>query len=172
MGNTASKANDTDSDVEQHAAGVVSTPGPAPARSDVEELAPNTRGRWLVTTRGSRHVFDLEARTYRRHPLPGHGRFPYDGQAVALTRVERWPRAGRQLAAMGQQGTQVVAIERRVRVAWAAELRTHPMLGRATRRCPTLERTKGPVGLRALHDCYPHVCSDHNSQVPPAWRNW
>jgi hypothetical protein len=51
-------------------------------------------GRWLVSTRGSEHTFDLDAGTYLRSPRPGHGRFRYDGQAVALTRVERWPQVG------------------------------------------------------------------------------
>jgi hypothetical protein len=70
---------------------------PAPesgARSDVDQLGPGATGRWLVTTRGSLHTFDLDAGTYLRRPRPGHGRFIYDGQAAVLGRVERWPQVG------------------------------------------------------------------------------
>jgi hypothetical protein len=48
----------------------------------------------MVSTRGSQHTFDLDAGTYCRRPRPGHGHFPYDGDTVSLTRVERWPRIG------------------------------------------------------------------------------
>jgi hypothetical protein len=64
------------------------------ALSDVDALGPNSTGRWLVVSGGSEHTFDLDAGTYCRRPRPGHGRFPYDGVMVALTRVERWPRVG------------------------------------------------------------------------------
>jgi hypothetical protein len=66
----------------------------AAERESVDELTPAVSGRWRVSTRGSQHVFDLDERTYRRSPLPGHGRFSYDECDVQLTRVERWPRVG------------------------------------------------------------------------------
>ena len=60
----------------------------------VDELGPDSTGRWLVRTRGSEHLFDLDNGTYRRTPGSGHGRFPHDGHTVRLTSVERWPQVG------------------------------------------------------------------------------
>ena len=60
----------------------------------VDELGPENTGRWLVRSRGSEHIFDLDAGTYIRHPGAGHGQFRNDGHAVRLTRVERWPKIG------------------------------------------------------------------------------
>lgn len=60
----------------------------------VGELGPESTGRWLVRSRGSEHLFDLDAGTYRRRPGAGHGRLRHDGHTVRLTRVERWPRVG------------------------------------------------------------------------------
>lgn len=53
-------------------------------------------GRWLVTTQGSTHVWDLDAMTYERRPGPNSksGDFAYDGIANSITRVERWPTVG------------------------------------------------------------------------------
>jgi hypothetical protein len=60
----------------------------------VGQLTPESAGRWLVITRGAEHVFDLDARTYRRKPRHGSARFPYDGVAVPITRVPLWPKVG------------------------------------------------------------------------------
>jgi hypothetical protein len=60
----------------------------------VDQLTPQSAGRWLVTTRGADHLFDLEAGTYRRTPRHGSARFPYDGVAVLITRVPLWPKVG------------------------------------------------------------------------------
>lgn len=95
MDNGLPKGGVTGRAPEPLAAGEDGAGGPGPAtRSDVEELGPGMPVRWLVTTTGSYHLFDLDNRMYCREPQPGHGRFPYDGLAVALTRVERWPRIG------------------------------------------------------------------------------
>jgi hypothetical protein len=53
-------------------------------------------GRWLVTTRGSTHVWDLDTMTCTRRPGPtsGSGAFAYDDVSVRISRVERWPRVG------------------------------------------------------------------------------
>lgn len=58
------------------------------------ELSPESRGKWLITTQGSQHVWDLDAMTYRRLPGEGRGKFAHDGRVVRITRVEAWPRIG------------------------------------------------------------------------------
>lgn len=61
----------------------------------VERLTPNMTGRWLVTTRHTTHVWDLNgAATYERRPGAAGQAMPYDGQPVAIDRVERWPVVG------------------------------------------------------------------------------
>jgi hypothetical protein len=52
------------------------------------------RGQWLVSTRNTKHVFDLDASTYRRLPGSHSGAFPDDGRVMRLTRVDRWPAVG------------------------------------------------------------------------------
>ena len=66
----------------------------SPVPACVEELGPGSTGQWLVRSRGSEHLFDLDAGTYRRTPGSGRSRFRHDGHTVKLTRVERWPRVG------------------------------------------------------------------------------
>ena len=65
-------------------------------QESVDELHPGMGGRWLVTTQGSTHVWDLDALTYVRLPGPESlaGAFDCDGEAVGLTRVDRWPKVG------------------------------------------------------------------------------
>lgn len=60
----------------------------------VTELDETSTGRWIVTTRGSTHLFDLDARTYSRTPGTASLHTDHDGLTVPLTRVERWPRVG------------------------------------------------------------------------------
>lgn len=72
----------------------VRRPAFSAADEEVVELGPESRGRWLVRSRGSEHVFDLDARTYQRRPGAGRGAFRNDGHTVRLGRVERWPRVG------------------------------------------------------------------------------
>lgn len=60
----------------------------------VEELTPDSRGRWLVTTRGSKHEFDLDRATYKRMPGKGRGDFVGDGTAHRIYLVGAWPRVG------------------------------------------------------------------------------
>lgn len=73
-------------------------PGPPIARSrrDVDALAPQMNGSWLVTTQGSDHIWNLDHMTYTRLPRSRSrsGAFAFDRQAMAITRVERWPRVG------------------------------------------------------------------------------
>jgi len=60
----------------------------------VQELTSEMSGRWLVTTQGSQHVWDLDKMTYQRLPGEGRQRFPYDEQEVPVARVGAFPRVG------------------------------------------------------------------------------
>lgn len=64
----------------------------------VEKLTPDMTGRWLVTTQGTEHLWDLDRGTYAR--MPGEssvaGAFDHDGTEHPITRVEWWPRVGGQ----------------------------------------------------------------------------
>lgn len=64
----------------------------------VEELHPSMGGRWLVTTQGSTHVWDLDTWTYERRPGPDSpsGPMPYDNERHRITRVDWWPAVGGQ----------------------------------------------------------------------------
>lgn len=65
-----------------------------PGDQHVDRLAPDLGGRWLVTTQGSEHVWDLDAMTYQRLPGLGRGQFDHDRTVVAIGRVEVWPAVG------------------------------------------------------------------------------
>jgi hypothetical protein len=64
--------------------------------STVEQLTADLSRRWLVTTQGSTHIWDMNSRTYMR--IPGEasrvGSFDYDGTAHRITRVDRYPKVG------------------------------------------------------------------------------
>lgn len=62
----------------------------------IDRLTPGTSGRWLVTTQGSHHEWDLDVMTYMRIPGPASqsGPFAHDGQRMKITRVGDWPRIG------------------------------------------------------------------------------
>lgn len=60
----------------------------------VTELTPHMTGRWLVTTSGSRHVWDMDNGTYTRMPGEGRGRFTGDGAALSIYAVRVYPRVG------------------------------------------------------------------------------
>lgn len=51
-------------------------------------------GCWLVRTRGSAHVWDLDVGRYVRMPGPTAAPMLFDHEAVALARVEWWPTVG------------------------------------------------------------------------------
>lgn len=80
-----------DSDAPEHAS-AEQTP------VSVTALTAEMRGRWIVTSQGSTHLWDLDALTYTRRPGPASpsGSFDYDGIAHRITRVTRWPRVGDQ----------------------------------------------------------------------------
>ena len=90
--------------MESLTAGGASEPdGHAPARdgvpaqpATVDALEAGMTGRWEVHTRASRHIWDLDAKTYTRLPGQDSGPMPYDGQPMVLTRVEVWPVVGAQ----------------------------------------------------------------------------
>lgn len=62
----------------------------------VTELRPGMGGRWEVTARTSRHVWDLDAMRYTRLPGPTATAMMYDGIEVAIGRVAVWPVVGQQ----------------------------------------------------------------------------
>lgn len=70
-------------------------PEPVPPEN-VDELTADMRGRWVVTTKGSKHIWDLDAMTYTRLPGPDStaGSMLHDNIAHRITRVDRWPRVG------------------------------------------------------------------------------
>ena len=57
---------------------------------DVDER----RGLYLARSRGSLHVFDLDAGGYLRLPGERSNAFPHDVSVLRLTSVERWPHVG------------------------------------------------------------------------------
>lgn len=60
----------------------------------VERLGPNMGGRWLVTTQGSEHIWDLDEMTYCRLPGESSRRFDHDSRFHPIDRVEWWPAVG------------------------------------------------------------------------------
>jgi hypothetical protein len=67
--------------------------GPDAVRG-VDALHPGMIGRWLVTTKRSRHIWDLDAGTYQRLPGADSQQFAHDGDPHRITRVEQWPVVG------------------------------------------------------------------------------
>jgi len=62
----------------------------------VDYLDPSSSGAWLITTMGTRHLWDLDAGLYVRMPTSASraGEFDYDGAWMRIRFVERWPRVG------------------------------------------------------------------------------
>lgn len=61
----------------------------------VDRLNPETGGRWLVNTEGTRHIFDLDAGSYTRWPGRGTmSTFDFDRTELPLTRFHRQPVVG------------------------------------------------------------------------------
>lgn len=62
----------------------------------VDELTPDTRGVWRVTTCGSTHIWDLDGMRYTRCPGPhtGGGAMAGDGEPQRIVQVVTWPRVG------------------------------------------------------------------------------
>lgn len=62
----------------------------------VEELTPESRGRWLVTTQGSTHLWDLDHMTWARFPGPRSlaGAFLADAEDLPIRKIGRYPKIG------------------------------------------------------------------------------
>lgn len=60
----------------------------------VTELNSTMTGRWLVTTGGSQHVWDLDTLTYTRIPGEGRGNSRYDNVPQRIWDVKAWPKLG------------------------------------------------------------------------------
>lgn len=65
-------------------------------RRQVVRLAAGSGGRWLVTTRGSQSIWDLEKMTYLRSPRRNSisGALDRDHHQWRILQVLRWPRVG------------------------------------------------------------------------------
>ena len=73
----------------------MTTDGGGTGAGEVTDLGPDMSGRWEVTTRTSRHIWDLDRGTYARHPLhPARSAMPHDGMDLPVTAVHAWPRVG------------------------------------------------------------------------------
>ena len=61
-----------------------------------DELTPQNTGRWLITTQGTVHLWDLDQMTYVRMPSEASkpGSMGHDHRPVPLTRAVRWPKIG------------------------------------------------------------------------------
>lgn len=68
----------------------------ASATDRAEALDGSTYGRWLVTTQGSTHIWDISSDgvLYRRNPGAASAGFVADGTDVTPTRIDRWPAVG------------------------------------------------------------------------------
>ena len=60
----------------------------------LDELTPETGGRWAVQARSSVHVWDLDAHTCTRLPRTPEAAMANDGMAHPITAVAMWPRVG------------------------------------------------------------------------------
>ncbi|WP_460966693.1 hypothetical protein [Pedococcus soli] len=64
------------------------------ARDETVGLGPGMGGRWLVRTKLSEHLWDLDQMTYTRRAGPQSVVMAYDNVEVAITAVDLWPRVG------------------------------------------------------------------------------
>ena len=64
----------------------------------VDELTEDMTGKYLVTTQGSTHLWDLDARHYVRNPGPESLSIGFadhhNNRPLQWTKVERWPVVG------------------------------------------------------------------------------
>ena len=67
---------------------------PPPEPDTVDALRAGLGGRWLVTTRTSRHVWDLDLMTFQRLVGPDSPKLRYDGAVVRITRIGVYPAVG------------------------------------------------------------------------------
>lgn len=76
------------------------------------ELLPDSTGRWLVFTRNTLHILDLDHRTYERVPSSSSGVFDTDSMVHRLTRVDLWPCVGRRMLVWFDDPTHPHLVER------------------------------------------------------------
>ena len=69
-----------------------------PAAESVDHLDAGGSGRWLIRSRGTTHLLDLDRRIYERRTGPTSQHFSFDNVPMELARVVVWPRVdGRML---------------------------------------------------------------------------
>ena len=66
----------------------------APPANGVDALDQGSSGRWVVTTRTSRHVWDFDQMTYLRLRGPSGPVFDNDGVALDITHIGIYPAVG------------------------------------------------------------------------------
>ena len=57
-------------------------------------LDPQMSGRWLVGTRNTQHLWDLDTMAHTRLSGPRSSYMEHDGRACHISRVVIWPRVG------------------------------------------------------------------------------
>lgn len=62
--------------------------------AEIYQLNSDMKGRYLVTTQGSEHIWDLDNMTYQRLHKSGNNAMFYDGQLLAIDEVIQWPEIG------------------------------------------------------------------------------
>lgn len=60
----------------------------------IKKLEPDMTGSYLVTTKSSQHIWNLDTMEYTRLPGEYSPSFDYDGNTVKLSYVEVWPEVG------------------------------------------------------------------------------
>lgn len=62
----------------------------------VQELTGDSTGRWLITTKGTEHIWDLDEMTYTRIPSAASksGAMAFDNEPMRINRVVWWPKVG------------------------------------------------------------------------------
>ncbi|TLP98616.1 hypothetical protein FEF26_04255 [Nesterenkonia salmonea] len=61
-----------------------------------QQITPEDTGRWLITSQGTQHIWDLDKMTYMRMPSAASksGSRVYDNMPMQITRVVWWTEVG------------------------------------------------------------------------------
>lgn len=62
--------------------------------TSVPRLTNEDTGTWIIKTRGSTHVLNLDEKTITRFNDSGRNPMPRDGKEKYITTVARWPEVG------------------------------------------------------------------------------
>lgn len=98
-------------------------------RDKVTKLTPEHTGRWLITTMGSTHVIDLDARTIARSPRQEAARLDWDRQTEPYVELLIWPEVGEAFAIAFAKTVDPELQGRTVRVRTSSMVRSIEQLG-------------------------------------------